>query len=64
MNQYDTKQIKHREDIDFNVQNSSKAKGKNHGRRPATISLFFSGGYRSQEIYNKITIFCGLQVYL
>jgi hypothetical protein len=46
-----------------NVETPSKAKGKNHGRRPATISLF-SGGYRSRETYHEITISCGLQVHL
>jgi hypothetical protein len=47
----------------FNVENPSKAKGKNHGSLPAIISLF-SGGYRLQETYNEITISCRLQVYL
>jgi hypothetical protein len=41
MNQYDTKQIKHREDTDLTWKTPPKGRGKNHGHRPAKISLFF-----------------------
>jgi hypothetical protein len=63
INEYDTKGINYREDTDLTWKTPPRRRGKNHGRRPATISLL-SGGYRSQEIYNEITISCGLQRYL
>jgi hypothetical protein len=41
MNQYDTKHAKHRKDTDLTWKTPPKRRGKNHGRRAATISLFF-----------------------
>jgi hypothetical protein len=65
INQYDTKQVKYKEDIDLTwKKNPSKAKAKKPRASTSNNITIFSGGYRSQEIYKEATIYCQLQVYL
>jgi hypothetical protein len=51
INKCDTNRINHREDTDLTWKNPSKVKGKKPRALAGNFSLF-SGGYRSQEIYN------------
>jgi hypothetical protein len=58
-NQYDTKQVKYREDTDLMWKTSPKRKKKPQTSVSNNITIF-SGGYRSKEIYNELN-FCGRQ---
>jgi hypothetical protein len=47
----------------FNMENPPRRRGKTTGIGQQQAH-YFSGGYKSQETYNDMSISCGLQVYL
>jgi hypothetical protein len=63
INEYDTKGINHREDMNLTWKIPLKRRRKNHGRRAATSHYFRVVTDRRRFII-KIIISCGLQRYL